>query len=402
VISWEGRSWGTFDPAHWRTQPNGSLAFTPGSGALGNNGEMVLEKPAFPGGSSKISAGGNISATLVFPSASQKGDPSACAGFLVGGLAGSFHPGPDHYYAWEVSLSPHGYLRLGFHDDSFKVLKQVKASVPLRTATVLSVSVQPTGSAGVNFVVSVDGTILMRFADTTSNHAPGPAVALRSYDVAVTYSNFTIDGLAPDLDATQKRGDHRHAYHTHSSTTTRGGSRLNAFAPGSNQGMETHGVNNGEALKEGAVRFRLSGNSSDALSSHTRMELLDQYHGAASGIFSCDEHLAGRHPSHGTELCTVVEAMYSFETMFSIHGDAIFAERAERLAYNALPAELTEDMWAHQYLQQPNAIIAASQDEHFWETDGPDATTMNLEPNFPCASARSPAWSRSSRLLLTD
>jgi hypothetical protein len=94
--------------------------------------------------------------------------------------------------------------------------------------------------------------------------------------------------------------------------------------------------------------------------------------------------------------------MYSFETMFSIHGDAIFAERAERLAYNALPAELTEDMWAHQYLQQPNAIIAASQDEHFWETDGPDATTMNLEPNFPCASARSPAWSRSSRLLLTD
>ena len=58
------------------------------------------------------------------------------------------------------------------------------------------------------------------------------------------------------------------------------------------------------------MRFRLSHNASDALSSHTRMDLLDKYHGAASGIFSCDEHLAGLHPSHGTELCTVVEAMY--------------------------------------------------------------------------------------------
>ena len=27
-------------------------------------------------------------------------------------------------------------------------------------------------------------------------------------------------------------------------------------------------------------------------------------------------------------------------------------DRAERISYNALPATLTSDMWAHQYLQQ--------------------------------------------------
>jgi hypothetical protein len=27
----------------------------------------------------------------------------------------------------------------------------------------------------------------------------------------------------------------------------------------------------------------------------------------------CDEHLAGSHPSRGTELCTVVETMFSYE-----------------------------------------------------------------------------------------
>lgn len=49
---------------------------------------------------------------------------------------------------------------------------------------------------------------------------------------------------------------------------------------------------------------------SDASSSWRRMELLDTFHGTASGIFSCDEHLAGLHPSHGSELCAVVEAMW--------------------------------------------------------------------------------------------
>jgi hypothetical protein len=77
----------------------------------------------------------------------------------------------------------------------------------------------------------------------------------------------------------------------------------------------------------------------------------------------------------------------SYEVLFSIHGDPLFAERAETLAFNALPAELTEDMWAHQYLQQPNAIAAAVQaDPPFWHNDGADATTMNLEPNFPCCT----------------
>ena len=146
------------------------------------------------------------------------------------------------------------------------------------------------------------------------------------------------------------------------------------------KGVLTHGVNNGQAIKEGGVRYRLPGNSSDALSSHTRMDLLDRYHGAASGIYTADEHLAGLHPSHGTELCTVVEAMWSYEMLFSIQGDPKFAERAEKLAFNALPAELTEDMWAHQYLQQPNAVAAAIQPDHFWNNDGPDAVkkTSNL------------------------
>ena len=65
-----------------------------------------------------------------------------------------------------------------------------------------------------------------------------------------------------------------------------------------------------------------------------------------------------RSPSRGIELCGVVEAMYSYEIMYATHGELAFAERAERIAYNALPATWASptggDMWAHQYLQATN------------------------------------------------
>ena len=54
------------------------------------------------------------------------------------------------------------------------------------------------------------------------------------------------------------------------------------------------------------------------------MQRLDKYHGQASGVFGCDEHLAGTMPSRGTELCTVVETMFSYETLFEIQGDPVF------------------------------------------------------------------------------
>jgi hypothetical protein len=150
--------------------------------------------------------------------------------------------------------------------------------------------------------------------------------------------------------------------------------------------LYTHGVNVGQALKSGGVWYRQTHNTTDRDSSYQRVAILDQYHGQASGIFSCDEHLAGLMPSRGTELCTVVEAMYSYEVLFSIHGDPLFAERAEQIGYNALPATITPDMWAHQYLQQDNEMNAIHSDDHVWQHDGPDSTLYGLAPNYGCCT----------------
>ena len=53
--------------------------------------------------------------------------------------------------------------------------------------------------------------------------------------------------------------------------------------------------------------YRQSGDTGDRAAVRTRSRCSIAYHGQATGVFSGDEHLAGRSPSQGTELCAVVE-----------------------------------------------------------------------------------------------
>jgi hypothetical protein len=160
-----------------------------------------------------------------------------------------------------------------------------------------------------------------------------------------------------------------------------------ARVPAGRTTLATHGVNTGMALKYGAERWRLTGAAGDRESIAAMLAQLDRYHGQANGLFTCDEHLAGRSPSQGSELCTVVEAMYSLEQAISILGDAALADRLERLAYGALAATITPDFTAHQYDQQANQVVCKVSPEHVYATNGPDANLFGLEPNFGCCTA---------------
>jgi hypothetical protein len=150
--------------------------------------------------------------------------------------------------------------------------------------------------------------------------------------------------------------------------------------------MYSHGVNNAMGLKASAVWSLVSDSEADRRAIHEQLATLDQYHGLPIGIFSADEHFAGRNPSQGVELCTVVEAMYSLEHALAITGDVALADRIERIAFNALPAALTDDMWAHQYDQQPNQIECSLKPGP-WGTNGPSANLFGLAAYFGCCTA---------------
>ncbi len=162
--------------------------------------------------------------------------------------------------------------------------------------------------------------------------------------------------------------------------------KLNAGNGLKDLALSTHGVNNGQAVKTGPVWSLVSGAGEDRAAAAKMIAELNRYHGLPNGMFSCDEHLAGLDPSQGSELCTVVEYMFSLEHSLAITGDVAFGDRLEQLAFNALPGTFTDDMWAHQYNQEPNQV-ECSLHRKPWTTDGPESNLFGLEPNFGCCTA---------------
>ena len=117
-------------------------------------------------------------------------------------------------------------------------------------------------------------------------------------------------------------------------------------------------------------------------------DVLTRTNGTAVGTINGDECLAGKSPIAGTEFCGVVELMDSLEQIYAYTGDRKWAERLERVAFNALPATTTEDLWAHQYDQmvnQPDATPFPGKPP--FTTNARDSHIFGLEPNFGCCTA---------------
>lgn len=150
--------------------------------------------------------------------------------------------------------------------------------------------------------------------------------------------------------------------------------------------LNTHVVNNAMALKVPAVWWLISGDKADRDAVYRQFDAMDKCHLMPSGVHSGDEHYAGRHPSQGTELCAVVEGMFSIEHVLAILGDPAFGDRLEKIAFNALPGTFSADMWAHQYDQQPNQVLCSLRPRQ-WTTNGPESNLFGLEPNFGCCTS---------------
>ncbi len=149
--------------------------------------------------------------------------------------------------------------------------------------------------------------------------------------------------------------------------------------------LPLHGVNNAMGVKSGAVWAR-HGDPADAESSLRAVARLDEFHGQVTGMFSGDEHLAGRSPVQGTETCTVTEYLFTLEQLLALTGEPSLGDRLERIAFNALPASMTKDCWARQYDQQPNQALCSVAPRQ-WVSNGPDSNLFSLEGNFGCCTA---------------
>ena len=109
-----------------------------------------------------------------------------------------------------------------------------------------------------------------------------------------------------------------------------------------------------------------------------------RFHGQPQGMYGGDEALHGNNPTQGSELCSAVELMYSLEKMVEITGDIDFADHLERIAFNALPAQISDDFMTKQYFQQPNQVMVTRHRRNFdQDHEGTDLAFGTLT-GYPC------------------
>ncbi|MBA4168425.1 MAG: glycoside hydrolase family 127 protein, partial [Chitinophagaceae bacterium] len=107
--------------------------------------------------------------------------------------------------------------------------------------------------------------------------------------------------------------------------------------------MTRHGVNVAMGIKDPVVQYQRTGDKKYLRELHTGFNDLMTLHGLPFGMFSADEDLHGNDPSQGTELCAIVESMFSLEKAISLTGDPQYMDALERMTFNALPAQTTDD-----------------------------------------------------------
>ena len=160
--------------------------------------------------------------------------------------------------------------------------------------------------------------------------------------------------------------------------------------------LETHVVNLNMMIKYGALLKRLLGEESVRREDDPNYlwGILEKFNGTAVGTITGDECLAGIGNTHGFELCSIAELMYSCETLYTATDDADWADRVEKAAFNALPAAISDDMWTHQYDQLVNQIAAVHYpNKPIFRTNNGESGLFGLEPGYGCCTANfNQAW----------
>ncbi len=120
-----------------------------------------------------------------------------------------------------------------------------------------------------------------------------------------------------------------------------------------------HGVNISQGFREPAEYFQQARDPKfiDATERDYRA-VMEAYGQAPGGMFAADENARPGHvdPRQAAETCSMAEFLLSDEMLVKITGDARWADRAEDVAFNSLPASMTPDLKGLHYLTAPNQV----------------------------------------------
>lgn len=120
-----------------------------------------------------------------------------------------------------------------------------------------------------------------------------------------------------------------------------------------------HVVNIAECFREPATYYLQSGKPSDLEATYRNFRLAREMYGQVpGGMFGADENARPGYtdPHQASETCSFVEQLASDGMLLLMTGDTLWAENAEDVAFNSLPAAFMPDYRALRYLTAPNMV----------------------------------------------
>lgn len=148
-----------------------------------------------------------------------------------------------------------------------------------------------------------------------------------------------------------------------------------------------HCVNVAQGMKEPGVYYQQKREAKYVDAVKAGLTDLHDFHGLPDGLFGADEMLHGNNPTQGSELCSAVEMMFSMETILPITGEVVFADQLERVAFNALPTQATDNYDSRQYFQQVNQVVVSRHPRNFNTAYEGTGQLFGPLTGYPCCTS---------------
>lgn len=143
--------------------------------------------------------------------------------------------------------------------------------------------------------------------------------------------------------------------------------------------INEHGVTYNEFARLGAILYSYTGEEKFLKISLNAFNKLENQAMLVDGVNSSTELLKGKDPLASHETCDVVELIYGWSVLFQATGNPKYADKMERIAFNAAPGGVTEDFKAMQYFSSPNQAIVCNNSNHNHYMQGNNS--MQFAPN---------------------